>query len=353
MGMYLTICGIDFELKLNRMFASDYLQDIVKYIPAYEKNNTCNYKVKLSYLINDEIYKKIYAHIKNSSYNERILIYKSNTKIKHGYKYYFENYQMIVCQEEPYIVILKKDETICITTSLNKNKIRLFSRIILEMLFRIKYLQGFKLIHAACVEINGKGVLICGEKHRGKTTLLLHLLASGKGKLVSNDKVFLNKETNEVQFVPLVVRVGQGTVNNFKQIDLNGSFVRISDSEKQHEKPLFGNDKWEMTPHELVGIFGTEYIDTTTFDYLISAHINEEKLCMVEDYVDVLQFDLWNLEKFKVPNWILNEYAQRQLKSQEKICEIKKPLQYKSYQLAFKYISRTNDIIKEIDRYIV
>lgn len=47
-----------------------------------------------------------------------------------------------------------------------------------------------KVIHASCVEVEGHGVLICGESGSGKTSLLVELVTRG-AKFVADDAVSL------------------------------------------------------------------------------------------------------------------------------------------------------------------
>ncbi len=50
-------------------------------------------------------------------------------------------------------------------------------------------------IHASCVEIDGRGVLIRGKSGSGKSALALQLLAFG-GRLVADDQVVLTRTTD-------------------------------------------------------------------------------------------------------------------------------------------------------------
>ena len=44
-------------------------------------------------------------------------------------------------------------------------------------------------IHATCIDISGKGVLLLGESGSGKSDLALRLIASFKAKLIADDRV--------------------------------------------------------------------------------------------------------------------------------------------------------------------
>ncbi|MBX7060557.1 MAG: HPr kinase/phosphatase C-terminal domain-containing protein [Pyrinomonadaceae bacterium] len=56
-------------------------------------------------------------------------------------------------------------------------------------------MENGPIIHASCVEINGRGVLICGESGSGKTTLVIELVSRG-AKFVADDAVAIFSKDN-------------------------------------------------------------------------------------------------------------------------------------------------------------
>ena len=50
-----------------------------------------------------------------------------------------------------------------------------------------------QLMHASCVSVMGRGVLICGPSGSGKSTLALHLMACG-ADLVADDQTVLTRQ---------------------------------------------------------------------------------------------------------------------------------------------------------------
>ncbi|MBP1531952.1 MAG: HPr kinase/phosphatase C-terminal domain-containing protein, partial [Alphaproteobacteria bacterium] len=61
-------------------------------------------------------------------------------------------------------------------------------------------LKGWKMsenmLHATLVEVVGKGVLIRGKSHSGKSDLALRLIENKNAKLVADDIVLLEKQDN-------------------------------------------------------------------------------------------------------------------------------------------------------------
>ena len=56
-------------------------------------------------------------------------------------------------------------------------------------------LNGSRIMHASCVDVNGSGVLIVGRSGSGKSSLAINLLALGS-KLVADDQCELIRKSN-------------------------------------------------------------------------------------------------------------------------------------------------------------
>jgi hypothetical protein len=91
------------------------------------------------------------------------------------------------------------------------------------VLRRIRDLQQLEAVaagalplHAACVELGGAGVLICGDKWAGKTTTTIDLITSGASSFVCNDKalVWFDDEI-WVQGVPRSIAIRPPTIERF------------------------------------------------------------------------------------------------------------------------------------------
>lgn len=67
------------------------------------------------------------------------------------------------------------------------------------------------VFHAAAADLHGHGVLICGPRHAGKTTLLSCLLRAFDGDLLANDRIIVQPSARLIA-VPLPVPVGRGTL---------------------------------------------------------------------------------------------------------------------------------------------
>ena len=53
------------------------------------------------------------------------------------------------------------------------------------------------ILHASCIDIDGRGILILGESGSGKSTLAIQLIALG-ASLVADDKTLMTRVENHV-----------------------------------------------------------------------------------------------------------------------------------------------------------
>ncbi len=81
--------------------------------------------------------------------------------------------------------------------------------------------SGYMYVHAAAVRYQGKGVLICGDSGKGKTSTILDFLENCEGELVANDKVYIGQEdgTLYVQGWPTVVTLGVGSMKKHQRLN--------------------------------------------------------------------------------------------------------------------------------------
>jgi len=75
-------------------------------------------------------------------------------------------------------------------------------------------------VHAAAVEAAGRAILIVGPKGAGKTTLSLHLLRSGRCRMMANDRTFVGRAGTSVvvRGMPTAVKVRPPTLAGFPEL---------------------------------------------------------------------------------------------------------------------------------------
>lgn len=95
------------------------------------------------------------------------------------------------------------------------------TRIIRSIFLRSFLTKNYIYYHAAAIEYKNKGILLCGNSGKGKTSCLLNFLDSKQGKLIANDKVFIGID-DEQKFRmwgwPTVVTLGVGNLNQYEQL---------------------------------------------------------------------------------------------------------------------------------------
>lgn len=75
-------------------------------------------------------------------------------------------------------------------------------------------------LHAAAFVVEGRAVLIVGPKEAGKTTLLVHALASGRAHLLANDRVFVDAGQAHAEAIgmPTLVSLRDDTLRLFPNL---------------------------------------------------------------------------------------------------------------------------------------
>jgi hypothetical protein len=93
-----------------------------------------------------------------------------------------------------------------------------FMRVIREIAVEHERRHGRSVeLHAAGLELGGKGIALAGPKGSGKTTLLLHALASHAAGLIANDRVVIDTQPGHPRLtgVPSLIRIRPWTAAAF------------------------------------------------------------------------------------------------------------------------------------------
>jgi hypothetical protein len=80
-------------------------------------------------------------------------------------------------------------------------------RVVRELAMNHAIHAGDFILHAACLSVEGRGLIIAGPKRSGKTTLLVHLLGAEGAQYVTNDRLLVCAEEGlgEVRGIPTIV----------------------------------------------------------------------------------------------------------------------------------------------------
>jgi hypothetical protein len=129
---------------------------------------------------------------------------------------------------------------------------------------------GFSQVHAGGFSLGPRGVLVVGEKGRGKSTLVVHAMGRG-AKEVSNDLGYIRRTADghcEMVAVPQITRLGAGTVADSEKI--RTALAAEPRTGDYLTSPVFNNDKEEFYYPVLERIWGTDPVCRhTTLDLIV------------------------------------------------------------------------------------
>lgn len=84
-------------------------------------------------------------------------------------------------------------------------------RLMREAMLRTYENRGALIFHGAGVDLDGRGIMVCGPRAAGKTTTLAGLLRSTQAQMLSNDRLILD-DRGRLIAVPLPVPVARATI---------------------------------------------------------------------------------------------------------------------------------------------
>lgn len=159
-------------------------------------------------------------------------------------------------------------------------------RFIRNTVYRHVISDGHLPFHAACVELNGCGLLIIGSKFAGKTTTAVALSAYAPVRIVSNDKVTIDTDLR-VHGWPIAVGVRWGTVRLFPELDQymrntqssRYPFMESADFEAYTVMPpdqlRSSTRKVKFAPAEFARLFRRELLDHTAPALIIIPNLDD------------------------------------------------------------------------------
>ncbi|MFD6792551.1 MULTISPECIES: hypothetical protein [Prauserella salsuginis group] len=140
-------------------------------------------------------------------------------------------------------------------------------RVVRQLVMRGGEVRGGRCVHAAAVDLDGRGVLIAGHPGSGKTTVLTHLIEDHGARPVSNDRTALiPTDTGRWHAigVPLAARFTPEGIGGSPT--LKAALNRFEPSRGRH----LVDGKIELTPWELATLFNrTSELETEVAQLVI------------------------------------------------------------------------------------
>lgn len=156
-----TIGEIEITVFAERLDCELFLREMEEYLP--KSNRNVRYPLKVVYSRNDLVYEK-FLKVLHSEKGKVHIIYKNAEKAKKALRYELDGIDFFYNSMDDYILGIYEDYIYIFTTHKTQESDRLFFRVIVEFIISIKEVSGFLMIHGGAVALDGKGLLICGEK---------------------------------------------------------------------------------------------------------------------------------------------------------------------------------------------
>ena len=209
---------------------------------------------------------------KDNTYHEAYFLFDASINIFYPKE---SNDYFILTQQNNYYFVCKK----------NMNTYLL--RILREIYFRNNESLGDVVYHGGGFDINKNGVMVCGDKAKGKTTVILEQIKKGSNYL-ANDRIVISQNDKKKYFIkyfPLSMRVGIGTIG------YNSDLVKVIDSypwsrhqsakvlnysyaQGHYTDELGSAEKLEMTSKEIHDIFKIDLIEISPLNAIVFPDID-------------------------------------------------------------------------------
>lgn len=148
-------------------------------------------------------------------------------------------------------------------------------RLVREAMLRTYEDAGGVIFHAAGVDVGGAGVMICGPRGAGKTTVTAALLRTTGANLLSNDRLIVHQGDHLVA-VPLPVPTARGTIEAFPELEQVASRA-TTDAAKLDRMPAdFGSTvKHAFTAREFAQAFQADLVSASVLRLILVPHLTD------------------------------------------------------------------------------
>lgn len=137
-------------------------------------------------------------------------------------------------------------------------------RLVREAMLRTYEDAGGVIFHAAGVDVDGAGVMICGPRGAGKTTVTATLLRLPDTALLSNDRL-VTYQGDHVVAVPLPVPTARGTIQAFAELKRLVRRTTANGSELDKMPADFGSAvKHAFTARQFAEAFDAQLVSRST-----------------------------------------------------------------------------------------
>lgn len=185
-------------------------------------------------------------------------------------------------QGNPHLIVVEDHEITIYNFGKIENQLVNLVRVLRELVLRMAENEGGICLHAACVEYQGKGIVIIGDSGSGKSTTMLNFLNNG-ADFISNDRCIIDQQLNILTW-PFSCRIGSGTLSTFFddvsdlpfRSDTPKGFSRDFQQKRSKQKQWGSKIKATFTPRKLSEMFGAKVKNTSVVDTVIFPNLSLE-----------------------------------------------------------------------------
>ncbi len=142
-------------------------------------------------------------------------------------------------------------------------------RLIREAMLRSYEDADGVIFHAAGVDVGGTGVMICGPRGAGKTTIMATLVRSTGAALLSNDRLIAH-QGDHVVAVPLPVPTARGTIEAFPELEHLARRATAEPVELGRMPADFGSTvKHAFTARQFAQAFRTDLVSSSVLRLVV------------------------------------------------------------------------------------
>jgi hypothetical protein len=273
-----TVSTVDQELRFSTNIGAALAWPQAYFTPVYEFSDGdrvsdaigAGTSFRVSVTASSELHARTLAILAYLGDGEHSMTYEENA----AHRWRTPERVAIAYSERPGVIIVDHvARTVAlITTSDDPTAPFEAARLIREVFTKGLERSGWFVMHAGAVELHGRGIVICGPKYAGKTTLVCALLESAGAHFISNDRVNISAEADGYHVLawPMSTRIGLGTClasDALRPCLRGGTFaypqtgwnprVGLSDGEAKSLARASPTLKLELITQELAAAFDT------------------------------------------------------------------------------------------------
>lgn len=274
---------------------------------------------ELHIVVDSDSVDKLLEIIDGQSIKQQHHIFREHTQSQVHNEYQIMNKTVFTAEHWPgtYVIVNNHTNFTLLIKDVSFFDERYAMYIIREIIIKTAEKENLLLLHAASLDIDGKTVLLAGDKGAGKTTMLCHLCANIKNTApMSNDRTYIEDTGKELiaHYFPLKYRISMDTVRLYDRMK-NLLYMKYITYKPNKAKALMdgtGNSKLSLLQEEFEHVFykkGTAFGKLNALFFLdlhLNSNILKYKKASEEEIVELLnRNNLSYKDDLFIDDWII------------------------------------------------